>query len=111
MVTEKKAKAEKLKPHFKMDSHWMDRITSAVARAHGCTLSTELREALEEGLNEAFGDERWVSWHVSDVKSVFPHLTDRQCHNILDRVVRKHDATIGISWDVIAEYEDAAGDP
>ena len=42
-----------------------------------------------------------IFWGVDDVKSVRPDLTDDQCMEVLEQCDDKHDANIGISWDVI----------
>lgn len=42
-----------------------------------------------------------VSWHISDVQAVRPDLTDDQAREVLSYAKRKHDAEIGINWDVL----------
>lgn len=42
-----------------------------------------------------------ISWHIDDVKEVRPDLTDAQCREVLNQAARKHDATIGITYDVL----------
>jgi hypothetical protein len=43
-----------------------------------------------------------ISWHIDDVKHEHPRLTDAQCREVLAFIKKNHDATIGISWDVIS---------
>lgn len=45
----------------------------------------------------------WINcrWHIDDVKEVRPELTDDQCREVLRTAKRRHDATIGINWDVL----------
>lgn len=42
-----------------------------------------------------------IFWGIDDVKSVRPELTDDQCMEVLQQCDGKHDANIGITWDVI----------
>jgi hypothetical protein len=45
-------------------------------------------------------------WGVEDIRSVKggQNLTDEQCMEILDKIQSKHDASIGVNWDVISYY-------
>lgn len=48
-----------------------------------------------------------ITWGISDVKEVRPDLTDKQAREVLSEAKRKHDASIGINWEVlevVAEY-------
>ena len=47
-----------------------------------------------------------ISWHIDDVKEVRPDLTDAQAREVLQEAKRRHDATIGIDWDVLAFHAD-----
>ena len=47
------------------------------------------------------GDSIRIEWHISDVKDNHDWLTDDQCREVLHEVARKHDADIGVNWDVI----------
>ncbi|MDH6258426.1 hypothetical protein [Bradyrhizobium sp. BR13661] len=47
-----------------------------------------------------------ISWHIDDVKEVRPGLTDAQARQVLEQAKRRHDATIGINWDVLAAHAD-----
>lgn len=42
-----------------------------------------------------------ITWHIDDIKQQDPSLTDDQCRDILQLIVKKHDANIGINWDFI----------
>ena len=42
-----------------------------------------------------------ISWASEDVLEVDDSLTPEQVGMVLDHLQRKHDATIGINWDVI----------
>lgn len=43
---------------------------------------------------------------IDDVKSVRPDLNDAQCMEVLRVCHRKHDATIGVNWDIIEFWAD-----
>jgi hypothetical protein len=45
-------------------------------------------------------------WHVEDVQSVRPGLTDEQCREVLRQCGRHHDAEIGINWIVLSTVAD-----
>jgi hypothetical protein len=47
-----------------------------------------------------------VVWSIEDVHQVRPDLTDDQCWEVLERASRKHDAGIGITWDVLKCHAD-----
>ena len=46
-------------------------------------------------------DTIFVCWNTEDVRQLRPDLTDADCRKILHAVKDSHDATLGISWDVI----------
>lgn len=43
-------------------------------------------------------------WSTVDVLNRDSSLTEKQAEDILDEMDRKHDASIGINWDVIDTY-------
>jgi hypothetical protein len=45
-------------------------------------------------------------WHIEDVQSVRPDLTDGQAWEVLQAAKDNHDATIGINWDVLEFHAD-----
>lgn len=47
-----------------------------------------------------------VSWHVDDVHEIAPDLNLEQQRHVLAIVKSKHDATIGINWDVLGVIAD-----
>jgi len=55
----------------------------------------EVREPFEED------DEISIVWHIEDVKEQCNWLTDDQARDVLYNLKHKHDADIGINWDVI----------
>jgi len=48
----------------------------------------------------------WINcrWHIDDVKEVRPDLSDDQCREVLQTAKRRHDANIGINWEVLARW-------
>ena len=47
-----------------------------------------------------------IIWEIDDVKTVRPDLTDDECMEVLDYAERKHDATIGITYDTLERHCD-----
>lgn len=45
-----------------------------------------------------------LTWHIDDVREVRPDLTDEQCREVLRQCERRHDAGIGINWDVLRTH-------
>ena len=53
-------------------------------------------------------DEIAIVWSVADVLDIRPDLTHDQAYEVLQLAKDKHDANIGINWDVLsihAEWE------
>lgn len=44
-----------------------------------------------------------IVWHINDVRELRPELTDDQCREVLRRCDARHDAGIGIDWNIIQE--------
>ncbi len=42
-----------------------------------------------------------IYWHIDDVKSIRPDLSDDQASSVLIHLKRTHDANEGINWQVI----------
>lgn len=60
------------------------------------------RDFLHNGLSKLFADKLLSSWCYDDVRYTTQQiLTDEQCHDVLVYIRNKHDAGIGINWDVI----------
>jgi len=62
------------------------------------------REWLEAKMTkkiEIADDEIAIIWSVEDIKTQCPWLSDDDAYEVLCRLDQKHDASIGINWDVI----------
>lgn len=59
-------------------------------------LAKQLDEAINQNKSKIF-----VSWAIEDILSIRPDLTDEQAIRVLEHADHKHDACIGISWDVL----------
>ncbi len=59
-----------------------------------------------EQVQEKDADEIAIVWHIDDVKEVRPDLTDEQCRAVLRQADERHDATIGINWEVLEIHAD-----
>ena len=42
-----------------------------------------------------------ITWHIDDILSVKPNLTEFQASTVLEHMKKNHDANIGINWDVV----------
>ncbi len=72
---------------------WLEEGRRAIANARALA-STEL------------ADEITISWHIDDVREIRPDLTAEQCREVLQQAERRHDASVGINWDVLAIHAD-----
>ena len=76
------------------------------AQKYGVEFPPSVLEALNN-LNEEFddalkGDEVFISWSVGDIDEDDKfNLTDADKRSILFDIERRHDAELGINWDVI----------
>lgn len=49
---------------------------------------------------------RFFAWHRSDVKEVRPDLSNKKAMEVLNAAYHKHDASVGINWDVLQSHAD-----
>ena len=42
-----------------------------------------------------------IVWEIDDIRNLRPDLTDDECMEVLDYTDRKHDASLGVSWDTL----------
>ncbi|MHB1949558.1 MAG: hypothetical protein ACYCQI_15775 [Gammaproteobacteria bacterium] len=47
-----------------------------------------------------------IIWHIEDIQSIRPDLTDKQASVVLQRLKENHDASIGINWETIEVLSD-----
>ena len=47
-----------------------------------------------------------VLWNIEDVHEVRPDLTDAQCIEVPKQCQNRHDAEVGINWEVIRLHAD-----
>lgn len=62
---------------------------------------------IEAHMAEQLPAEISVTWCVEDVLATSESLTDHQARLVLQQLEKKHDATIGINWEVIEYTIDA----
>jgi len=83
--------------------HWASAnnfdFDAAMCRAR-CHYQAEIPEAAE------LPDTIAIQWNVEDVQSVRSDLTADQCREVLAEVRDRHDATIGVNWDVLEQIAD-----
>jgi len=51
-------------------------------------------------------DQIAIIWSVEDVLEVRPDLTEDQAYEVLQIAEHRHDANIGINWEVLAIHAD-----
>jgi hypothetical protein len=59
-------------------------------------------------LDKTFANRMMIVWTDSDVLEVCPGLTDEEAREVLDYAERKHDASLGVTWETfkaIAEID------
>lgn len=56
--------------------------------------------------NSSLVKEISIIWHIEDIQSVRPDLTDEQASTVLQRLKKNHDASIGINWETIEVVAD-----
>jgi hypothetical protein len=63
---------------------------------------------ITQELRELLAKSGWIAslWHTADVQELRPDLTSEQSLEVLEQCMRKHDAEIGINWDVIRCHAD-----
>ena len=42
-----------------------------------------------------------IVWEIDDIRNIRPDLTDDECMEVLGYIDRKHDATLGITYDTL----------
>ena len=47
-----------------------------------------------------------IFWSIEDVQEVARHLTDDQAREVLETAKRRHDANVGINWEVLETVAD-----
>lgn len=65
----------------------------------------KLRRVLNELENNA-DNQIAIIWSIEDVQQERPDLSDEQAMEVLKKVKDKHDATIGVNWDVLRNWAD-----
>ena len=66
---------------------------------------------LEEDIKNIAKDEFYnqetqiaIPWSIEDIKNDRPDLTDEECLDVLHVIKEKHDANIGVNWEVLEYY-------
>jgi len=66
------------------------------------------RESIERSIVPNFDNTRQIAiiWDIDDVRHERPYLTKAQAMEVLENVHRKHDATLGVSWETLQIHSD-----
>lgn len=78
-----------------------DDFLAQIRAANTQQLTETLFELLREFERRPDADWIFSAWHISDIRQQRPDLTDDQCRKVLRNLKRKHDANLGINWEVI----------
>lgn len=70
----------------------------------------EIKDIQKQCQTIADPDSIAIFWSIEDVQEVAKHLTDDQAREVLETAKWGHDATIGISWDVLQTIADTLFD-
>lgn len=61
----------------------------------------------------AVNKDGWMAvwWHVDDVMGLDDSLSEEKAREVLELAYRRHDAEIGINWDVLRVHIDDVSNP
>lgn len=59
------------------------------------------RAEAEAALKAAWRGQIALSWTVNDVLGACPGLTEEEAEEVLEEILERHDASVGVNWDVI----------
>jgi ClpP class serine protease len=78
----------------------------------GLILKSEIKDA-ENSLKEYWENKIAITWSVEDImdraRDISISITEDQAKEILQQVLNRHDASIGVNWDVFDDYIIDAG--
>lgn len=86
-----------------MESHNIDAMADAVAQALGHGTQSHGRRKIRTALAAYWADKVAIVWSVEDVQAECPGLAAGEAAEVLRKVFRGHDSTLGISWDTIRQ--------
>lgn len=92
-----------------MHAYLVKRIAVAVTAAVPMN-ENYTREDVERAISEEFKDEDMIVWSVGDIQQdaedAGGSISEDDARNLLHQMIRKHDASIGVSWDTIRVWVD-----
>jgi hypothetical protein len=99
---------------FNIDKLALGNIAFGVNSWRGDRYEPQLRRAIQHetehcetpvriDVSELLAQRREIAilWQIDDVLCIRPDLTEEQAWEVLQVVERRHDATIGVNWDVL----------
>lgn len=89
-----------------MNWNQVEKIVASLDKAGLLTDKQKARDVLKE----AFQDEIHIVWSVGDVQTIAPSLSDDEARDVLEEVDRRHDAEIGVNWDILREFAGSSDD-
>ena len=84
----------------------MAAMSEEVARSIVHTHNLRLEQLFEAAEKANQPHQIAIIWQVEDVQSVREHITDEQAAEILDMVEAKHDANMGVNWEMLEFWAD-----
>ena len=89
-----------------MHSFQIKEMADAVAVS--LKLKDDAKQAVEDALTEYWYDKIAIVWTTEDVRSCKADISDEDAVAALQKVLKDHDASIGVRWDHLADA--CAGD-
>ena len=89
-----------------MQKMFVERVIEYLAKQH--FIKPDDVKLATHMVQEKFRDQDFVAWSVADVlsqaKEIGIEITENEAREILFKVIHKHDANIGIHWDIFDNY-------
>lgn len=82
-----------------LQQYMRQEVTDLVSRKAGVSADSVI---IDRGFNPA--TEIALLWSIHDVLSVRADLTDAEARGVLQEAYRRHDASVGVTWQVLEEH-------
>ena len=89
-------------PFEDCDKKWIKREIKDMAEM----LVNQMLWAQNKDVPFFYPNEITISWHIEDVQQQDSTLTDDEARQVLQLIKHKHDANIGVNWEVIDAWID-----
>ena len=86
-----------------MQNMFIDRVVDYLVEQN--FIKPDDKDVAAHMVREKFRDRESIGWHVSDVidraEQIGVELTETEARDILFTAIQRHDATVGLNWDVL----------